>query len=96
MDILDGRPIIITTDHFVGPGLRQEQFSLARVLLGPFYQRGLSPAWINNHTPGKVWSEITYPFPTFNGASVEVWEWSWISNFILHASPLCWIQIYTL
>ena len=55
MDILDGRPTIIMTDHFVGPGLRQEQFSLARVLLGPFYQRGLSPAWISNHTPGKVW-----------------------------------------
>ena len=64
--------------------LVQEQFSLARVLLGPFYQRGLSPAWISNHTPVKVWGEITYPFPSFNGANVEVWEWSWISNFILH------------
>ena len=26
--------------------------------------------------------EITYPFPTFNGATVEVWEW--ISKFISH------------
>ena len=26
--------------------------------------------------------EITYPFPNFNGTTVEVWEW--ISNFIPH------------
>ena len=32
--------------------------------------------------PGKVWDEITYPFPNFNGCTVEVWEW--ISNFIPH------------
>ena len=25
--------------------------------------------------PSKVWSEITYPFPNFNGCTVEVWEW---------------------
>ena len=24
----------------------------------------ISPAWINNHMPGKVWDDITYPFPT--------------------------------
>ena len=30
----------------------------------------------------KVWVEITCPFPNFNGATVEVWEW--ISNFISH------------
>ena len=23
----------------------------------------------------KVWGEISYPFPNFNGATVEVWEW---------------------
>ena len=28
----------------------------------------------------KVWDEITYPFPNFNGAAVEVWEWK--SNFM--------------
>ena len=32
--------------------------------------------------PSKVWDEITYPFPNFNGVTVEVWEW--ISNFIPH------------
>ena len=29
-----------------------------------------------------MWDEITYPFPNFNGYTVEVWEW--ISNFISH------------
>ena len=32
-----------------------------------------------NHIHCKVWDEIAYPFPNFNGATVEVWEW--ISNF---------------
>ena len=27
---------------------------------------------ISNHMPSKVWDEITYPFLTFNGATVEV------------------------
>ena len=30
--------------------------------------------------PVKTWDEITYPFPSLNGAAVEVWKW--ISNFI--------------
>ena len=30
----------------------------------------------------KVWDEITYPFPNFNGAAVEVW--GWISDVISH------------
>ena len=29
-----------------------------------------------------MWDEITYPFPNFNGCTVEVWEW--IGNFIPH------------
>ena len=51
---------------------------------GPFYKRGLIfiPAWISNYIHHKVWDEITYPFPNFNGATVEVWEW--ISNIIPH------------
>ena len=40
----------------------------------------LIPAWVGNHMPYKVWDEITYPFPNFNGGTVEVWEW--ISNFM--------------
>ena len=42
----------------------------------------LIPAWISNHVSGKVWDEITFPFPNFNGCTVEVWKW--ISNFIPH------------
>ena len=42
----------------------------------------LIPAWISNHMISKVWDEIAYPFPNFNGCTVEVWEW--ISNFISH------------
>ena len=32
--------------------------------------------------PSKVWDEIIYPFPNFNGATIEVWKW--VSNFIPH------------
>ena len=39
-----------------------------------------TPAWVSNHIHFKVWDEIIYLFPNFNGAIVEVWEW--ISNFI--------------
>ena len=39
---------------------------------GPWYQHGLTliPAWISNHKPSKVWGEITYPFPNFNGCTI--------------------------
>ena len=30
--------------------------------------------------PSEVFDEITYPFPNFNGATVEIWEWT--SNLI--------------
>ena len=36
--------------------------------------------------PGKVWDEITYPLPNFNGANVQVWE---LINFALGILPLC-------
>ena len=53
-------------------------------ITGPFYWHVLDliPAWISNCTQYIMWGEITYPFPNFNGATVEVWEW--ISNFIPH------------
>ena len=41
----------------------------------------LFPKWISNYIQC-MWDEITYSFPKFNGATVEVWEW--ISNFIPH------------
>ena len=48
------------------------------------YKYGLTviPGWISNHIHYKILDEITYPFPNFNGAAVEVWEW--ISNFTEH------------
>ena len=30
--------------------------------------------WISNYIYYNVWDEITYPFPNFNGFTVEVWE----------------------
>ena len=42
----------------------------------------LDPAWISNFIHHKIWDEITYPFPNFNGCTVEVWEW--MNNFTLH------------
>ena len=27
----------------------------------------LGPTWISNHMSSKMWNEITYPFPNFNG-----------------------------
>ena len=42
----------------------------------------LTPTWISNYMYHNIWDENTFPFPDFNGATVEVWEW--ISNFIPH------------
>ena len=41
-----------------------------------------SPASIRNYTHYKMWDEISYPFPNFNGSTVDVWEW--ITDFIPH------------
>ena len=51
---------------------------------GPFYKHELTltPVWIStsNHLLSNMWDKITYPFPNFNGCTVEIWEW--ISNII--------------
>ena len=39
--------------------------------LGPFHYPISMSIWISNHTPSKVWNEITYPFPNFNGTVFE-------------------------
>ena len=59
------------------------------------YSHGLTliPAWISNYMPSKMWDEITYPFPNFNGATVEVWERksNLIPHYIIEAiTYLCW------
>ena len=38
----------------------------------PCYNLALIPAWMRNYIHYNVWDEITYPFPNFNGATVEV------------------------
>ena len=38
--------------------------------------------WISKCIHYKVCDEITYPFPKFNGITIELWKW--ISNFITH------------
>ena len=43
-----------------------------------YYRLTLIPASISNYSHDQLWDKITYPFPNFNGATVEVWEW--ISN----------------
>ena len=42
----------------------------------------LISSWISNYILHKMWGEITYPYPNFNGCTVEVREW--ISNFESH------------
>ena len=47
---------------------------------GPFnkYKLTINPAWIYNYMIYKVHYEITYPFPSFDGATDDVWDW--VSN----------------
>ena len=45
--------------------------------------RSRVPAWIRKYMHYKVWDEITYPFPNFNGGVVEVWERKVISSCTL-------------
>ena len=52
-----------------------------------FYKYGITlmPVWISDHMFIKVWYKITYPFPNFNGYTVEVSEWisTYISYFMM-------------
>ena len=50
----------------------------------------LNPSMISNHIHYKVWEEITYPFPNFNGCANEVWEW--ISNLISPSLDM-WLKL---
>ena len=51
--------------------------------IGPFYYRWITPLWmISNHTPNKMWYEITWTYTNFVGGTVRVWKW--ISNFTSH------------
>ena len=52
--------------------------------------------WIGDYIHYNIWDVITYPFPNFNGATVEVWDW--IRNFIPHFTAIIhlsdWEAIY--
>ena len=62
------------------PGHQQPWYHPWSVRISRFH---LVLTWINfNPSNDKVWDEITYQFPNFNGAAVEVSEW--ISNSIPH------------
>ena len=67
-------------------GVTEPRFSpyYSGALQGPFYLHSLPliPERISNYINDKEWDEITCPFPNFNGATIEFWEW--ISNFISH------------
>ena len=61
------------------------------------YHLILNPACISNYMLKKVLDEITYPFPNFNGCTVEVWER--INNFIPHImmdviTYPCWYYMF--
>ena len=51
-------------------------------ILVHYFGGKLLPAWKSNHMPSKMWDEIIYPFPNFNGCTVEVW--GWMSNLVPH------------
>ena len=46
---------------------------------------------MSHHVPRKMWDGIRYPFPKFNGATVEVWER--IRNFIPHGDYLSMLEL---
>ena len=55
-----------------------------RPLLLTWFTLTLILAWLRNYTNNKVLNKITYPFPNFNGATVDVWEW--ICTFIKYST----------
>ena len=60
--------------HLVAQVMSTDNLDAPFASWGPFYQGDLTviPAWTSNHMIGNVWDEITYPFPNFNGCTVDV------------------------
>ena len=75
---------LIMADDFAEDATTRSECALISMQRGPYHWRGLTfiKAWIRNHMPSKVYDEIVFPSPNFNGCTVEVWEW--ISIFISH------------
>ena len=61
---------------------------------GSFYFQDIIslPTGISNRIHYKVWDEITYTFPNFNGTAVEVWEW--VSNFVCERMGILTPRVY--
>ena len=53
-----------------------------------FLQPGLTeiPVWISIRMSNKLWNEITYPFPNFNGAAVKFGN-----GYMISAHTLLWM-----
>ena len=50
-----------------------------------------NPSMGKYYMPGKVRDEITYPFPNFNGGTVEIKEWNFIPQIIMSVITYpCW------
>ena len=39
------------------------------------YEIILTPEWISNHIPSKVWDGITYRFLNFSVTTADAWDW---------------------
>ena len=69
------------------PKLRPSPFVILGHFIGKQHTPFINMDWLyhsdrSNHIDDKVQGEITYPFPSFNDCTIEVWEW--ISNAIPH------------
>ena len=75
-DTIDYKASSMGNNVFFNRGQHCACFLAPLVPRGPFYKHGLTliPAWISNYMPSKMWDEITYPFPNFNGCTIGVWE----------------------
>ena len=70
---------VIAHVHFLVQNRRQRliiswvcwKWKLHWIMIKNFPGLGLIPAWIFNYIHHKMWDEITYPFPNFNGCTVD-------------------------
>ena len=51
------------------------QRPVMRIFHAFFNEQNFIPAWMSSHLPSEVCGEIIYPFPNFNGCTVEIWKW---------------------
>ena len=73
----------LTSNPIISHHKKERLFFLRATHAMLFYRsdKSQNKTWISNHTLTKLRGETTYPFLSFNGCTVEVWEW--IRNFSL-------------